>query len=283
MHLCSKDIYTWQGVYCTLGDNKGVTMRTLLWGLMAMTCLGLLEGCATSGGVAQSEHAAKPAPRYSTAGTSLTYEEIERTVHRTRHEDIAVRYRLNAKGFPRDKQYSLWVERFVGGRPESQEAIKQLRVREDEVVTTHLGRALEFVFVRYREQATDPDVLTGVPEGRSLILTLVSNDRSVESWVKMVPFPIEAFGKEGCRLAVESESADRSMVTIIGESFEPNEMVEVLAKSDGETIRFSEQAAGDGRFLIAMFPHVRGKQHGATDVTATSKKCTATIRFHWGD
>lgn len=258
-------------------------MRKRLSPLIATACLWLPGACTTTDRLVQGEQKAGPPMRYATAGTSLIHEEIDRTRHPTRSEDVAIRYRLWARGFPQDRPYSLWLERFVVGTAESQPVVERLRVGLDDIVTTASGAELQFALVREGERTTDPDVLARVPEGHSVILTLVSNDRKVESWTRLVPFPIEAFGQTGCRISVESEFADRLAVTIVGERFQADEEVDIQSVSGGEIIRSRQRATGQGSFKAVMFPQVAGGRKGTAVLTASGGRCSVTTHFHWGE
>lgn len=259
-------------------------MQKTLCRLIALTVTAYLAGCAGDGGPKGGDRATIAKTRYATAGTELIQEEMERTRHKTRQEDVAIRYKLKAEGFPRDRIYSLWIERTIGGIPENRKAFERLRVEADETVTTAYGADLEFVLVRDREHRSEPNVLTDVPEGQSLVLTLVSEDRTIESWLRMTPFPIEARGDCGCRIAIEPRTAaDRVLATIHGGEFQAGEKVELRVVSQGNTTVLSERASSNGRFRATVYPQGSADRRSTATVTATGATCSVSTHFHWGE
>lgn len=255
-----------------------------LFRLTVLTMTAYLAGCAAGGGTTKGDGATASRTRYATAGTSLTPEEVERTRHKTRQEDVAIRYKLKAEGFPRDRLYSLWTERTVGGIPENRKAFERLRVEADETVTTAYGTDLEFVLVRDRERRSGPDVLTDVPEGQSLVLTLVSDDRAIESWLRVTPFPVESVGDGGCRIAIEPQAAaDRVLATIHGGGFQAGEKVEIRIVSRGSSAVISERATAKGGFRATAYPEGPADRRGTATVTASGAKCSVATHFHWGE
>lgn len=255
-----------------------------LFRLAVLTMSAYLAGCAAGGGTTGTEGTTVSRTRYATAGTSLTPEELERTRHRTRQEDVAIRYKLKAEGFPRDRIYSLWIERTVGGIPENRKAFERLRIEADDTVTTTYGTDLEFVLVRDRERRSGPDVLTDVPEGQSLVLTLVSDDRAVESWLRMTPFPVESLSDEGCRIAIEPQAAaDRVLATIHGGGFQAGEKVEIRIVSRGSSAVINERASTNGSLRATAYPQGSADRRGTAAVTASGAKCSVATHFHWGE
>lgn len=276
-----------------------MTLRNVLSVLITFASVGLLGACTMSGGAASIEPPAKRGhssftheelekverllsePATKLARPPFRIEEIERILHKTGPEPIAVRYRLKAEGFPTDTEYSL---RFgLQGGPEK--TIEHLSVRDaDDVVSTRHGSPFEFVLVRHREQIDDPAVLDQVPEGYSFMLLFASVDDRILAMASLVPFPFVAYGEGGCRITSLRGLPYTPPVDILGAGFEPNEKVRVVAKSDSEIICSAQlPTTADGQLKFSFLPHMRGRRHGSVDVMATGERCSVTLQIPWGD
>ncbi len=123
--------------------------------------------------------------------------------------------------------------------------------------------------------------LSSYAKGEALSIALMTADKSVIAYGKVILFPIEA--RQGAaRMLVELLSNAGDLFAVYGVGFEPNEEIAAISDSEGEVIRTSMKCDGQGRFTTVILPAVVGKASGQTSYTVTAKVGTLVVTFDWG-
>lgn len=118
-------------------------------------------------------------------------------------------------------------------------------------------------------------------KGEALTVALMTADKSIIAFGKVILYPIEA--KQGSRrIWVELIGATGNSFVIYGEGFEPNEELETTSASDGEVVKYKTKVNGNGQFVTMLLPAVVGKQSGLATFTVVGKAGTLTVSFEWG-
>ncbi len=123
--------------------------------------------------------------------------------------------------------------------------------------------------------------LSSYSKGEALSIALMTADRSVIAYGKVILFPIEA-SEGSARVWVELLSTSGDMFGVYGAGFEANEEIAVTSNSEGEVIRISVKCDSQGRFTIVVLPAVVGKASGQASYTVTAKVGTLAVSFDWG-
>lgn len=93
------------------------------------------------------------------------------------------------------------------------------------------------------------------------------------------PVPVAAEVWDGrCHLRVTGQG---QVFAVHVEGLVPDEPLEVVSTSDGETITSDQRAQHDGTYGTALFPAVAGKSSGTTTFTVTSARCWLSATFSW--
>jgi hypothetical protein len=200
-----------------------------------------------------------------------------------------VTYRLEAKGFPEGKQYTLWnklsgeatpqvfltgfVVDGLSGRilcpgasfpPSKQEVDQRMQKRQCPLPLDHLN------LNAYRYHKGEP-----------YEYALISTDQAVRGFAKTFPFPLEA--RDGsCQLHAERIYPSRA-VAIEGKGFVPGEKVSTMSESSGEVLPSTETVSDEGELAVHIVdPGVIGRRGGTAQFRVVAKSCQLTLEYAWG-
>jgi hypothetical protein len=215
-----------------------------------------------------SPSAAKPSdqwgPANSTQGMQLILKEMSRQKVKS---ETDVTYAISSSGLPTDQVYTMWFKPFTTEAP-----IPKTQYKVDAsgaLITADSGQPLQ-------------DISVGAyARGQAFNLALMNEDKSIQVFATVIPFPIEA-SSGTCQLTAELAARDGTTFMITGGGFEPNETINMISNSEGEVLPFTVQAGPDGVFHSMELPAVVGKQSGTVSDTATGKKCNLTLKYTWG-
>lgn len=227
--------------------------------IVASVCLALLaSSCAVTN---------KPTfpwgKEFATPGAQIIYEEVERKAEDGKY--VAV-YKMRTTGLPKDKSYILWL-RWIDNRYESSNNI-EFNINDSGYVV-FLGKEFHIYFKR-------------MFKGERIEQALVSSDGSVKVFSGIIPFPIEAKADGGCSLHIEISPPAGKIFNIIGEGFEPDEVITTISQSDGEVLENEQKVSQEGKFMAVIAPRVIGKSGGKASFTARGENCSVTIYYDWG-
>ena len=234
-------------------------MKTPLGPVLAslLACLGGAPGEARQGAAPQEKGSATP-------GMRLTYEEKSRGMEQGLD---MVHYALKTDGLPKDQRYALYG-RWMDGR--STEVTRGIRIDESGYVRDPKGE--EFTLSLGR-----------MFPGEFATIALVSKDGTAKAFVEITPFPIQAEGKGGCRLAVRPMDPSGQAFVITGSGFEPNKKLKIVSTSVNEVAYGTSSGRSDGTLKQVIFPAVVGRTGGDASFEASGSDCSVKVRYKWGD
>ena len=199
----------------------------------------------------------------STPDASLKHEEVMRL-----DEQGEVHYKLFARGVPRNKNYELWmkwIDGDIGSMP------FDITIEESgELKGNVKGSKVPLVIPIHDIRETEP-----------IKFALVSRDKSIKVFDKIIAFPVEAKSPDGCSLGLELIAPNGLNFVIQGQGFEPGEEVTTRSESSGEVI-VSKVSLSNGVFFVVMNPGVTGKRGGTATFSASGRSCTVTLAYRWG-
>lgn len=235
--------------------------------LIAVLCIALLS-CAL-----RCEGQVPPRDRwgekFNSPGATLTYKEIGRT---TMLGKTVITYNLFAAGLPKGEHYTLCTMN-IGTDPGA---------RADAYLN-ETGKVVNVLADPEHHVAEDPiNLKVAAAKGEPLQFALVSDDRQLQAFTQIIPFPIEKDAGSGHLTAIET--APYYVAMFIGiRGLQPNEEFEVNKSSENEGARSTAKADSQGRYNVGLFPVVKGKKRGTARFLVKAKSCNIGIEFPWGE
>jgi len=213
-------------------------------------------------------------PKEATPGVKLTVrEESHENAKTASGPRKVVAIKLVPSGYPKDKRYELWGV-WLGGRTDR---ILELRVDEAGELRMHFPK-----YPKPGGRLRDMSMrLGGFAKGEALQYALVSTDRKVKTFAKIIPFPLE--DKQGsCQLWLELVATDGNTFVAQGDGFEPGEVVTTISRSNGEALRNKLTVTGEGSLPgVLLSPAAISRKHRAS-YTVTGRSCTVSVDYAWG-
>lgn len=182
----------------------------------------------------------------------------------------AVRIGFEMRGVPPDKRYEFWTSSADG-----------LTVKIWDLAADPTGR---LAWLRkdgsFGPQFNDLRMtLPGFVRGERMEFALVSTDRTIRTFAKFIPFPIEA--RQG-RCHISLELLTPTTFLLHGEGFEPGEEVVGISRSDGEVIEDKLTASVDGTIGPgAILPAAISRLYKA-NITVRARSCSVSLDYAWG-
>jgi hypothetical protein len=210
----------------------------------------------------------------STPGTNIRVREVKRIED---HGNLMVQYHYYLAGAAGDQIYSSfnWPVNVAG----PVETMQGLTVGPDGLVIC-AGRTTEQC--GSPDKKDDPVEFTFLPaKGEIYREALVSADGNTKVFFAVIPDPIIGRDKD-CTLEAIRIQPKFETAMIWGKGFKPNEALQFIGKSYDEAHDVPEKADENGEFVMALFPFVKGKQSGKTDLKLRSAACSPSVSFEWG-
>ena len=104
---------------------------------------------------------------------------------------------------------------------------------------------------------------------------------TVKAYARIVSFPNQATSGT-CTLTVEMAEPPGKAFTVTGSGFAPSAALEIIDRSEDESIPRKDVAAKDGTFSATLLPAVAGKDSGTAGFTARTSTCTVAVTYEWG-
>jgi len=120
------------------------------------------------------------------------------------------------------------------------------------------------------------------PAGAVWEAALVSADRSIRIFARVVPYPISASGGD-CKVSLElaSHLGDRFMA--LGSGFPPDEEVLTELSYSGRQIRKPRRTAGDGTLTPDLIAHRPIGIDRSARYTVKARTCEVSVDYDWGE
>jgi hypothetical protein len=122
-------------------------------------------------------------------------------------------------------------------------------------------------------------LLHSFARGEAQVYALMTADKSIIAYGKIIPYPIEA--RQGAR-RIWVELLNETSFEIYGEGFEPGEELEITSSSDSQVMKSTKTVEADGRFIEFLLPELRGQECGQTTYTVVGPAGTLSVLFEWG-
>jgi len=125
---------------------------------------------------------------------------------------------------------------------------------------------------------------TNFGRGEYVDIILLTQDLCPLSSVHIVPYPIEAIGKNGQKVSVRPVMLQCKMNIIELSGFQPNEEVLYTSISEGEVITAKIPINCSGEATAACLPFVKGLNYGTVTIEVYSEVSNEKLQvsFDWG-
>ncbi len=189
----------------------------------------------------------------------------------------AARFRLHAFGLPRDTVFAVWVKEFGHY---FHEVASGIHVDSAGVLVSsersEAGRPM-----RLDEMTFEPGPY---PAGAAWEVALVSTDRTVTAFAKVIPRPITA--RDGrCTVSLELATRHGDRFIAAGSGFLPDEDLIVESEYSGRTTHKALQASTEGRLPEDFLLHegkIDDADHHAR-YTVKGQSCKVVLEYEWGE
>lgn len=209
-------------------------------------------------------------PGLNSPNASISLKEISRA-------GGVVKYRLYAKGLPRERKYALIAWPVTSLAPTENMQGVTLDDSGQAVCAGKPGTC------GTPETLDDPIDLALLPvKGEPFRVALVSSgEEKLKAFLKIVPIPNEATDG-GCVLEAVLLMPGAEAVEIEGRGFQPNAAIAVESNSAGEHHNGKAKADADGVYRTLFLPYVKGQERGTTHVRIKAARCSPAVTFDWG-
>lgn len=206
--------------------------------------------------------------RHATPGTHLELVEIPAALPST-----SVRYELRANGIPRDLPFGVWTKEFGAS---FQQVLGRVRVAEDGIVVVAAETASPH---QSKRVVIEPGPY---PRGAGWEVGLISDDRTVTAFARVIPRPIAA--RDGaCSVSLElaSRRGDKFLVSGIG--FLPAEEVTIESRIGGRILQKRQRAREDGQLPPDVIAHWPGYADHRAQYAVKGRACEVMLDYEGGD
>lgn len=238
--------------------------RKLLWIVIPLV---VLLGCAVIFGVGFTifnklqKSSLVWGPEYATQGMEFTLLESDRYLDQNK---TFFTYKLTTVGLPKDRIYTLWLLPLGSDTP----------VSKGEFQVNDAGTLIS---VETQEPFESVN-LSDFAKGQALKVALMTADKSIMVFAKVIPIPIEATDNR-CHLSVELLSFDGNNFEIAGEGFGSKETLAIINAIG----KYEETANDDGTYGPTVYwPAVVGEESGLASYQVIGKNCNVSVEFELG-
>ena len=209
---------------------------------------------------------AKIDARYATPGLRLEVNELDSSTVHTK------RYRLHANGFPEGIVFGVFTRHFEHSFEEAASGFKVDRAAGD-LVSNETGQ-----LQRLGEMVFEPGPY---PRGAMWEVALVSEDRRLSAFAKVVPNPITA--RDGdCVLTLELVSKRGLRFLASGAGFAPGDEVTTESTYAGRTVQQRRRVSSDGRLTPEVISHASTEADRSARYAVRSRTCVVAVNYEWG-
>ncbi len=206
--------------------------------------------------------------KMSSPNTSLEIKESSRSGNE-------MKFRLRAKGMPRDKIYTIVQWPVTHNDPVAIIRGVTLDATGQAVCAGTAGTCSS-------DEPNDPiDILVLPVAGEPLRLGLVSEDGDTRVLGKIVPVPLRGEDR-GCSIEGVLLTPAAELVLVTGSGFPAGSELTMDADSEGEHHSAKVKAGTDGQYMTALGPYKQGVSRGTAKVTLKSAGCSPTVTIPWG-
>jgi hypothetical protein len=205
--------------------------------------------------------------RHATLGLTIEIAELP-----SRSPSDVPRYRLHASGFPPGVVFGMWTKDFGHS---FHEIVSGLAVAPSgALVSNTLGPER-----RLEEMMLSPG---SYPPGAIWEVALVSVDRTLSAFTKVIPRPIRA--QDGpCALSLELVSHRGERFLASGEGFTPGDDVLIESVVAGRVSQRRARVAADGRLRPDLLSHGAIGSDRRARYAIMDRGCAVAVEYEWGE
>jgi hypothetical protein len=185
---------------------------------------------------------------------------------------MSKRYRLQASGAPRGIVFGVFTKDFAHS---FHEAAAGFQADESGNLFSGGGHG--------RQRLDDMVFETGpYPRGAAWEIALVSADRALRAFAKVIPYPISAHNGS-CVVGVElvSHRGDRFVAT--GAGFAPGEDVSTESRYSGRVIQKQRRISPEGILLPETLSHGAKSSERRASFAVRARSCNVVVSYEWGE
>jgi len=204
--------------------------------------------------------------RRATPGIELRLEEMAAVQASPR-----VRYQLHVTGVPRNLTFAIWTKDFGASFQQVHEGF-----RTDERGT------LVAVDSKGQPRRLDELVLEPgpYPQGAAWEVGLVSDDRTVKAFARVIPRPIAA-RNGACAVGLELVSRRGDRFIASGDGFVPGEEVTIASQVSGRIMHHRTRVGEDGRLFPDVISHRTGDNRA--QYLVKGQACAVAVAYESGE
>jgi hypothetical protein len=219
--------------------------------------------CATPAGAG---HDADIDVRRATPGLRLELDELPPTAAQT-----TKRYRLHAYNYPRGVVFGVFTRNF--GEP-FEEIASGFQVNEG-------GKLVSSGVLHSRRLEEMPFAPGPYPRGAAWEVALVSGDRNLLAFARIIPHPIAA--RDGaCTVQLELVSFRGTHFVATGAGFAPGEEAIGELKYSGRVVEKRQRISPEGLLPLNVLAHQPIGADRNARYSVKARSCTVTLDYEWG-
>src|SRR5262245_57863669 len=205
--------------------------------------------------------------RRATPGLHLELSELPRTA-----DSATPRYRLYTVGLPRGVIFGVWTKDFGHS---FHEVASGFQVDEfGKLVSSKRGSPQ-----RLDELAFDPGPY---PRGAIWEVALVSEDRALTAFAKVIPYPITA-RDEPCSLSLELVTQRGERFVASGDGFPPGDEVITQSQYSERIIQKRRRISPEGLLPPDAFSHAAIGSDRTARYAVVARSCQVAVDYKWGE
>jgi len=184
-----------------------------------------------------------------------------------------VQYRLRSTGVPRDVTFDVWAKDF---RQPFREIASGFRIDA-------AGALVSIDLIGGRPQRLDAIALSPgpYPRGAAWEVALVSIDRAITAFARVIPHPIVA--RDGpCTVYLELASARGERFVASGTGFVPGDDVVVESQFSGQVNRRPLRVTAEGMLPPDDISHAPIGPDRSARYAVKGRACEVTLEYRWG-
>src|ERR1700733_178283 len=119
--------------------------------------------------------------------------------------------------------------------------------------------------------------------GQSFNFWLISEDHTTSLLATIVPYPIEAYAKDGAHVSLIRKRYDASIIECRGDGFQPNERVKFISRSGLEVVTGTGNCTDKGEFYSNFAAGTVGADGGTAEVALVRLDDEQfVLQYEWG-
>ena len=208
--------------------------------------------------------------RHATPGLRIVPHRLDQV-----DDSTEAKYHIQAFGFPKDVKLILWAKEFDHSLHQLASVFQvdnSGNVLEANPSVAKRSRRLE-------EISFEPGPY---PRGAIWELALVSVDRKLQAFSKVVPYPI-SFRDGSCEIDLQLASHRGEKFVAFGSGFPPGEEVDTSLRYVGRVIEKRVKTSADGSLPSQVLLHASVNTDQQAQYVVKARTCAVRVDYEWGE